>query len=311
MSLRLGYLLPTRENIMNGEPSGKALLDAARMAADLGFDSVWAGDSLMARPRHDPLTLLSAVAGAINHIEVGTAVLLPVLRNPVVLAQQLATLDQISEGRFIAGIGIAADNTAIRSEFRAAGVTFEKRIGTLMESFRLWRALWSGETVSWDGRWTVEGELAPTPYREGGPRFWLGTGVTSGIERAAKHFDGWMPLGPDAETFGRRRDIYLQSLEREGRSPDDMTTAVYLTVAVKDDAMSAEQDIDHYLERYYSVPAPAMRKVQACCGGPLPQVMGFIRGFVEQGAQHIVLRIVGDHDKTLNQIAANRDDLAG
>lgn len=91
MKLKLGYLLPTRESIMQNRPSGRPLLDAARRAQDLGFDSVWAGDSLLAKPRHDPLTLLAAV----TDVEIGTAVLLPALRNPVVLAQQLATIDQV------------------------------------------------------------------------------------------------------------------------------------------------------------------------------------------------------------------------
>jgi len=59
-----------------------------------------------------------------------------------------------------------------------------------MESFRLWQVLWSGESVSWDRRWQVEGQLALTPYRPGGPRIWLGTGVPTGIERAARTFDG-------------------------------------------------------------------------------------------------------------------------
>ena len=88
-----------------------------------------------------------------------------------------------------------------------------------------------------------------------------------------------------------------------------MNTAVYLTVAVMEDVVAAEQAIDNYLERYYSLPAAAMRKVQACCGGPLPQILAFVRGFVQQGAQHIVLRIVGDYEETLARIAAQRDEL--
>ena len=69
MKLKLGYLPPTRENVMQNRPSGRLLLDAARGAQDLGFDSVWAGDSLLAKPRHDPLTLLAAVAGAVTDVE--------------------------------------------------------------------------------------------------------------------------------------------------------------------------------------------------------------------------------------------------
>ncbi len=73
----------------------------------MGYDSLWVGDSLLARPRRDPLTLLAAVAARTRKPELGTAVLLPALRNPVVLAQQVATLDRIAEGRVILGIGIA------------------------------------------------------------------------------------------------------------------------------------------------------------------------------------------------------------
>src|SRR6266699_5527874 len=124
MPPKIGYLLPTRERVMEGHPETASLLALAERAEALGFDSVWVGDSLLARPRHDPLTLLAAVAARTRRAELGTAVLLPALRNPVVLAQQVATLDRISEGRVILGIGIAADVPNIRAEFTAAGVPF-------------------------------------------------------------------------------------------------------------------------------------------------------------------------------------------
>src|SRR5262249_30863354 len=104
MATRIGYLLPAREQVMAGRPEAAPLIALAERAADLGFDSIGAGDSLLARPRHDPLTLLAAVGGRVPRVELGTAVLLPALRNPVVLAQQVATLDQISEGRVILGV---------------------------------------------------------------------------------------------------------------------------------------------------------------------------------------------------------------
>ena len=97
MSIRIGYLLPTRERIMAGQPQAAPLLELAERAERLGFDSVWAGDSLLARPRHEPLTLLAAVASRVRRVDIGTAVLLPALRNPVLLAHQVATLDQVAE----------------------------------------------------------------------------------------------------------------------------------------------------------------------------------------------------------------------
>src|ERR1700759_2306646 len=155
MATRIGYLLPTRERIMEGRPETGPLLELAARAADLGYASVWVGDSLAARPRHDPLTLLAGVAGRVPGMTIGTAVLLPMLRNPVVLAHQVATLDQIAEGKLILGVGFAADRPNIRAEFAAAGVPFEHRIGRMLEGLRLCRALWSGHPVGWEGRWQM------------------------------------------------------------------------------------------------------------------------------------------------------------
>lgn len=310
MALKLGYLLPTRENIMQDRPDGGLLIDAAKHAHALGFDSVWAGDSLLARPRHEPLTLLAGVAGAVPDVEIGTAVLLPMLRNPVLLAHQLATVDQVSEGRLIVGAGIAQDNPAVRAEFAAAGVPFEKRVGRMMEGFRLCKALWSGEPVDWDGLWQVEsGVLGPKPYREGGPPIWLGTGVRPGIERAAKHFDGWFPIGPDAEKFGERKAVFREAAAAAGRDADKLTTAIYLTVAISDDPDEADQRINQYMESYYNAPAAAMRSFQACHAGTIGQVMAWIRTFVAAGAEHVILRLVGDHKSMLEQIAAERVEL--
>src|ERR1700709_2206658 len=117
MKPKIGYLLPTREEIMEGRPETGPLLRLAERAKSLGFASVWVGDSLTARPRHDPLTLLAAVAARAPRVSIGTAVLLPMLRNPVVLAHQVATLDQIAAGKLILGVGFAADRPNIRAEF--------------------------------------------------------------------------------------------------------------------------------------------------------------------------------------------------
>ena len=131
--------------------------------------------------------------------------LLSALRNPVLLAHQVATLDQVSEGRFILGVGIARDIPSIRAEFVATGVPFEKRVGRMMEGLRLMRALWSGKPVDWDGRWKVEGAvLGPTPHSPSGPPLWVGGSLPASIERAGRYFDGWMPITPDPAQWGRQ-----------------------------------------------------------------------------------------------------------
>src|SRR5580704_4651734 len=250
MPPQIGYLLPTRERVMEGRPETTPLLELAARAERLGFDSVWVGDSLLARPRHDPLTLLAAVAARTRKVALGTAVFLPALRNPVVLAHQLATLDQISEGRLVLGAGIASDVPNIRAEFVAAGVPFEGRVGRMMEGLRLARALWTGKPVDWAGRWRVEGVLGPTPHRPGGPPIWLAGSVRPAFERAARHFDGWFAneasLARWSEQWGEVRAIAQEA----GRDLSSFAAAIYVTLAVDADVGRAEQRLDAFLENY-------------------------------------------------------------
>jgi len=301
----VGYLLPTRERVMSGEPGAAALLDLAERAEGLGFDSLWAGDSLLARPRHDPLTLLAAVAARTTRALVGTAILMPVLRNPVVLAQQVATIDQISGGRFVLGVGIGADNPAVRREFVAAGVPFEERLARTLEGLRLCRALWSGEPVTWNGRWRLDGQvLGPVPARPGGPPIWMATMVDAGFERTGRLFDGWLPIGPDDGAVYRARLAAVEASAAAAGRPGAVTGAMYLTISLHDDPAEAERRLEDYLGRYYA-PAPValMRRVQACYAGPTEGLSCWLDRFVAAGARHLVLRFAGDHERHLEAVA--------
>lgn len=310
MAPKLGYLLPTRERIMQGAPQTGPLLDLAARAEALGYDSVWVGDSLLARPRHEPLVLLAGVAGRVPRITLGTAVLLPALRNPVVLAHLVATLDQVSEGRLILGVGFAQDVPNIRAEFAAAGVPFEKRVGRMMEGLRLCRALWSGQKVDWDGRWQVAGGvLGPTPYRPGGPPLWIGGNLPASLQRAGKWFDGWFPITPDAPTFGRQWQEVQAIARAAGRDPAAMTGAMYLTVSLDPDAAQAEARLNAFLEQYYGQPAERMRRRQAAYAGPAEGMAAWLDAYARAGAGHLVLRFAGGHEAHLDAVAAVRRGL--
>ena len=91
MPVEFGVLIPTREAIMSGRPETGPLLTMAERAEGVGFDSVWIGDSITAKPRHEPLTLMAAIAARTRRVRIGTGVLLPALRRPVVLAHVVAT----------------------------------------------------------------------------------------------------------------------------------------------------------------------------------------------------------------------------
>jgi alkanesulfonate monooxygenase SsuD/methylene tetrahydromethanopterin reductase-like flavin-dependent oxidoreductase (luciferase family) len=310
MGVRLGYLLPTREQVMAGHFEARSLLDLASRAAVLGFHAIWVGDSLLARPRHDPLTLLAAVAARLPTVELGTAVLLPALRNPVLLAQQVATIDQIAEGRLILGVGIASDVPNIRAEFAAAGVPFEKRVGRLLEGLSLCRALWTGRRVDWDGRWKVEGGiLGPLPHRPGGPPIWLAGAQPASLERVGRLFDGWLPNSPTPARWAQQWQGVEASARAAGRDPNALVGAMYLTLAVDDDAPRAQTRLDAYLAQYYGRPAAEMRARQACYAGPAQGLADWLRAYAEAGAKALVLRFAGDHERHLETVAQVRAHL--
>src|SRR5205823_14835744 len=156
-----GLLLPSREVLLWAGGNLALLVDAARSAESAGFDSVWVGDSLLARPRGEPLVALGAIAGATSRVTLGTAVLLPLLRHPVSLAHALATLDRLSKGRLIVGVGPGADLPGTHAELKAVGVPSDRRVSGMAGAMEQCRRLWRNEEA--------DIELQPRPFRAGGP----------------------------------------------------------------------------------------------------------------------------------------------
>ena len=130
----VGLLLPSREALLWAGSDLTFVIEAARRAEQAGYAAVWAGDSLLARPRGEPLALLAGVAGATTRVTLGTAVLLPLLRHPVSLAHALATLDQISRGRLVVGIGPGAELPGTHAELGVLGIPSERRVSAMLSS---------------------------------------------------------------------------------------------------------------------------------------------------------------------------------
>jgi probable F420-dependent oxidoreductase len=294
MAVELGVLIPTREAIMSGRPETAPLLTMAERVEAAGFDAVWIGDSLIARPRHEPLTLLAAVAARTRRVRLGTAVLLPALRNPVVLAHVVGTLDRLAEGRVILGMGIAADTPPIRREFAAAGVPWDRRVGRFLETLAICRALWSRDHVSFSGKhFTLEDvTMEPKPHRAGGPPIWIGGSGPTALREAAR-FDAWFPTGPNVEFFAEHFPRIQAAARAAGRAPDAVTGAVYVTVALDPDAAAAEQRLNGFLESYYAAPASALRARQACYAGPMEGCATWLQRWIDAGARHLMLRFAG------------------
>jgi probable F420-dependent oxidoreductase len=306
MSVEFGVLLPTREAIMSGRRETTSMLAMAEGAESAGFDSVWIGDSITARPRHEPLTLLAAVAARTRRMRVGTAVLLPALRHPVVLAHVVGTLDRVAEGRLILGVGIAADTPAIRQEFEAVGVPFARRVGRFLETLEICRELWTRDDVSFRGtHFTLHGAtVEPKPHRAAGPPIWIGGSGPTALREAAR-FEAWFPTGPSVEFFSEHWPRVVEAARAAGRPPGAVTGAAYVTLSLDPSASAAEQRLDRFLEMYYAAPARVIRARQACFAGPIEGAAEWLQRWIDAGAQHILLRFAGgDQLAQVDQVAS-------
>jgi probable F420-dependent oxidoreductase len=290
--VEVGVLLPTREAVMSGATSARPILELAERAEALGFDSLWVGDSITARPRFEALTTLAAVAARTRRVKVGTAVLLPHLRHPVVLAHQIANLDVLAEGRLILGLGVGPKGSGTIQESAAVGVPFEKRLGIWEEGVDLMRRLWRGPSVSFEGRHfrIADVALAPRPVQAGGPPLWLGGSAEGAMRRAARHGHGWMPISPTPAAFAEsyRR---VQTLAGEaGRDPAAIHPALYTTINIGPDEAVARQEMRAFIEQYYGVPFERLAASQGHSMGTGEAVAKDLAAFVAAGVRTLVLR---------------------
>jgi alkanesulfonate monooxygenase SsuD/methylene tetrahydromethanopterin reductase-like flavin-dependent oxidoreductase (luciferase family) len=294
MAVEFGVLIPTREAVMSNRPEAAPLLAMAERAEAAGFDSVWIGDSLTARPRHEPLTLMAAIAGRTRRVKLGTGVLLPALRNPVVLAHIVGTLDRAAEGRVILGMGFAADNPTIRKEFAAAGVPFDRRVGRFLETIEICQALWRRDHVSFAGKhFTLDDvTMEPKPHRPGGPPIWIGGSGPTAL-RIASRFDAWFPTGPSVEFFSQHFPGIQAAARAAGRPAGAVAGTAYVTLALDSNRAAAEQRLAGFLETYYAAPAKTIMARQATYAGPIEGCVEWLQRWIDAGAVHFALRFAG------------------
>ncbi|AYN43140.1 LLM class flavin-dependent oxidoreductase [Streptomyces dangxiongensis] len=293
-ALRVGVVLPGRESVVERGDYPRHLGQLAQRIEELGYDSIWAGESPLARSRMNPLLALTAAATTTERVELGTAVLLP-LRPPVHLAHELACLDRICGGRLITGIGSGFNSPAAEAEFQAYGIPFTERVGRMRETLEICQALWhaQGEPVSYEGRYHSLQDVALLPVTEqpSGPPVWIAHGGEKMLERTGRQYDGWMPTSTTSGAYAKGWLRVQEAREAAGRPEDDVTAAVYLSVAVDDSLEKAEDTLQAYFRAYYRLDLPTMRTTQGIFGGTAEQVAEWLGGYIDAGARHLVLRL--------------------
>jgi probable F420-dependent oxidoreductase len=292
-AVSIGLLLPTREVVMaSGAPDLSKIIDLAVRAEELGFDSVWVGDSILARPRLEAMTTLAAVASRTQRVKLGTAVLLPALRHPVMLANEAANVDILSQGRLILGLGVATNNQSIAREFTACGVDFTHRLGIFEECVALMRRLWTEPSVTFHGRrfQLQDVSLGLRPIQTAGIPIWIAGAVDNAQRRVLRLGDGWFPIPRSPDVFAAQWER-LQVLAREmGKDVQALPRCVYTTLNINNDVAQAQREMQAFAEGYYSAPYEVLVRQQGLCPGTAASCADWLNAFVAAGAQTLVLR---------------------
>jgi probable F420-dependent oxidoreductase len=239
--MRVGVVLPIGEDDAGGGIADYPTIRDVAVAADAGgFDSVWVFDHLLYRfdgettGIHECWTILSAIAEATSRVELGTIVMCTAFRNPALLAKMAATLDHVSGGRLILGVGTGWHEP----EFEAFGYPFDNRVGRFEESLAVITGLIRDGRADLQGRWvTVRDVVLRPPARPDMPILVAAKGPRM-LDLTARHADAWNAAWfglPDERLAGRRRDL-ADACERVGRDPATVSITVGLIVRYPDAA---------------------------------------------------------------------------
>lgn len=290
---RVGLLISTRQAAL-GTATMRELVALASTAEEAGFGSVWAGESIVAKPRPDLFTFLAACAAATSEIRLGAATALPALHHPIRFAHQIATVDQLSEGRLVVGVGAGFPGDRTRSECDALGVDYDQRRWLMHDVVGAARSA-LGEDGA--GRLTVE----PAPHQRRLP-FWLGGEGPRTKQRCGADYDGWMPTAPTPERFAAGLSDVRAAAARAGRDPADVEAATILTVVVDDDRRAAARALTEYLQAYYRTDAPlaAIADVVGAFAGTADECTERVLAFLDAGAGSVIVRFaVGEQTAAL------------
>jgi probable F420-dependent oxidoreductase len=262
----------------------------------LGFDSLWCGDHIaFAIPILDPITQLAQAAVVSRRLTFGTAVFLLPLRHPTPVAKQIATLDHLTGGRFIFGVGIGGE---FPREYEACGVAIAERGARLSEGIEVIRKLWTGEKVSYSGRFYrfTEVKMTPAPRQAGGPPIWCGGRSEPALRRAGRLADGWISYAVSPEMFAKGLATIEAAAQEADRTFERFGTAHLLFTRIDDSYERALDEAAASLSVRYAMDMRSATKRYAAIGTPA-QVAEKIRAFHAAGVRHICLDLVGPYER--------------
>lgn len=279
------------------------LVDLVKLVDDCGYDSLWAGDHVSyAIPILDPIVQLAQAAVVSRRLTLGTSVLLLPLRHPTPVAKQIATLDHLTEGRLIFGVGVGGE---FPNEYAACDVPMNERGARLAEGVAVLRKLWSGQPASHAGKFYGPFEdvlMLPPPRQPGGPPIWFAGRSDAALRRIGRIGDGWLAYLLTPEMYRQGLEKIAAAAVAAERKVDRFGTSHLLFMRC-DDTYEAALDAatDTLTVRY----AMDFRKAaqRYCALGRPEQIAERVREYHAAGVRHMILDFLGPYEERPAQIA--------
>ncbi|HVC61550.1 MAG TPA: LLM class flavin-dependent oxidoreductase [Acetobacteraceae bacterium] len=276
-----------------------AVRAVARRAEALGFRDLWVTENTLDHvTSFDPVVVLTYAAAVTSRIRLGASVVVLAVHSPMMVAHQWATLDRLSNGRAILGVGLGREH-----HYREFAVPEAGRVGRLREEVDLIKALWTQPSVTWRGRfYQLEGATMPLkPVQQPHVPIWMGVGHPNAIRRAASLADGWMGSGGSSiAEFGRSVPLLRDALTAAGRDPDGFPVSKRIFVSVDERPDVARAELNRWFTEVYRNPAGT--DASGLHGTPA-QVRERLEEVIAMGANHVLLNPVSRYEEQVDALA--------
>ena len=273
--------------------------ELVRRVEALGFESVWTGDHVsFHNPMYEALTLLATYVPITSRIRLGTAVYLLALRTPAIAAKITSTLDALSGGRLIFGVGVGGENP---KEFEVVGVPHHERGARVTEGIDVVRTLWRDTPASFRGRFTqFDGvSLDPKPVQKPGPPIWIGGRSDAALTRAGRQGDGWVSYVVQPERYAQ--SVAKIRAAAAGRALDGFAFAHLGFITVGRDWESAKAVWAQSLTKRYAQDFEPLARKYGIIGTP-EQCAEQIARFEAAGCNYMIANPIGDPKDERDQV---------
>ena len=275
-----------------------AVRTVAKRAEALGFRDLWVTENTLDHVMcFDPVVVLTYAAAVTSRIRLGASVVVLAVHSPMMVAHQWATLDYVSGGRAVLGVGLGREH-----HYREFAVPEDAKVRRFREEVDIIRALWTEPEVTYRGRfYQLDGAtMSPKPVQRPLP-LWMGVGHPNAVRRAASIADGWMGSGGSSiAEFGRSVPILREALAAAGRDSPEFPISKRIFLSVDERPAAAHAELHRWFTEVYHNPAGT--NASGIYGTP-EQVRTRLEEVVALGANHIMLNPIGRYAEQVEALA--------